>query len=64
MTKLERYMQRVMADTGNPNLLSEIQDACRKKQAFCFGAPDGQLVLNGERQCSVCAGLAGDLRWL
>lgn len=45
MTKLERYMQRVMADTGNPNLLSEIQDACRKKQAFCFGAPDGQLVL-------------------
>ncbi|EBZ1027325.1 hypothetical protein D7O18_22095 [Salmonella enterica subsp. enterica serovar Muenchen] len=45
MIKLERYMQRVMADTGNPNLLSEIQDACRKKQAFCFGAPDGQLVL-------------------
>ncbi|EJQ8147554.1 hypothetical protein N8J30_004258 [Salmonella enterica subsp. enterica serovar Newport] len=45
MTKLEQYMQRVMADTGNPNLLSEIQDACRKKQAFCFGAPDGQLVL-------------------
>lgn len=40
-----RCMQRVMVDTGNPELLSEIQDACRKKQAFCFGAPDGQLVL-------------------
>ncbi|HEC8684645.1 TPA: hypothetical protein R4C62_004066 [Salmonella enterica subsp. enterica serovar Oranienburg] len=38
-------MQRVMVDTGNPELLSEIQDACSKKQAFCFGAPDGQLVL-------------------
>ncbi|EDR5175886.1 hypothetical protein CEH78_001788 [Salmonella enterica] len=45
MTTLERRMQRVMADTGNPNLLNEIQDACRKKQAFCFGAPDVQLVL-------------------
>ncbi|EBY1954698.1 hypothetical protein HAZ28_004767 [Salmonella enterica] len=38
-------MQRVMRDTGNPDLLNEIRDACRKKQAFCFGAPDGQLVL-------------------
>lgn len=45
MINLERRMQRVMADTGNPNLLNEIQDACRKKQAFCFGAPDAQIVL-------------------
>ncbi len=45
MTKLEHCMQRVMVDTDNPELLSEIQDACRKKQAFCFGALDGQLVL-------------------
>lgn len=43
--KAGRYLQRVMRDTGNPDLLNEIRDACRKKQAFCFGAPDGQLVL-------------------
>lgn len=38
-------MLRAMADTGNANLQSEIQDACHKKQAFCFGAPDGQQVI-------------------
>ncbi|EJG5926855.1 hypothetical protein NAE50_005389 [Salmonella enterica] len=43
--KLRLLMQRVMSDVGNPDLLNEIQNACRKKQAFCFGAPDGQLVL-------------------
>lgn len=43
--KAGRYLQRVMRDTGNPDLLNEIRDACRKRQAFCFGAPDGQLVL-------------------
>ncbi|EGG3070117.1 hypothetical protein MOR33_004047 [Salmonella enterica] len=43
--KLQLYLHRVMNDTGNPELLNEIQNACRKKQAFCFGAPDGRLVL-------------------
>ncbi|EBS1323999.1 hypothetical protein D6T51_07600 [Salmonella enterica subsp. enterica serovar Muenchen] len=45
MNNPERYLQRVMRDTCNPHLPEEIQNACRKKQAFCFGAPDGWLVL-------------------
>lgn len=29
----------------NPEFMNEVKDACLKKQAFCFEAPDGFLVL-------------------
>lgn len=38
-------IQRVSGDVNEPNLLSDIQDACRKKQAFCFGDADTRVVL-------------------
>ncbi|EOW9993617.1 TPA: hypothetical protein ACVZ92_000461 [Escherichia coli] len=38
-------MQRVVRNSRNPEFMNEVKDACFKKQAFCFEAPDGFLVL-------------------
>ncbi|ARZ00815.1 hypothetical protein [Yersinia ruckeri] len=38
-------LARVARDAGDPYLLTQIQDACRKKQAFCFSAEDARIVL-------------------
>ena len=43
--KILRYMQRVVRNSRNPEFMNEVKDACLKKQAFCFEAPDGFLVL-------------------
>lgn len=45
MTPLERYLHRVAKDSGDDELLNAIQNACREKQAFCFGADDARIVL-------------------
>ncbi|MBH3005960.1 hypothetical protein [Serratia ureilytica] len=45
MTSLERYLARVAKDSGDDELLNAIQNACREKQAFCFGADDARIVL-------------------
>ncbi|MBJ2111357.1 hypothetical protein JFQ86_00815 [Serratia ureilytica] len=45
MTSLERYLHRVAKDSGDDELLNAIQNACREKQAFCFGADDARIVL-------------------
>ncbi|EKN4689899.1 hypothetical protein AXW37_06450 [Yersinia ruckeri] len=38
-------LARVARDAGDPNLLLQIQDTCRNKQAFCFSADDAVIVL-------------------
>lgn len=43
--KILWYMQRVVRNSRNPEFMNEVKDACLKKQAFCFEAPDGFLVL-------------------
>ncbi|EFJ3029517.1 hypothetical protein OYB12_20875 [Escherichia coli] len=43
--KILGYMQRVVRNSRNTAFMDEVRDACLKKQAFCFEAPDGFLVL-------------------
>lgn len=45
MKSLERYLYRVAKDSDDGDLLNSIQNACREKQAFCFGADDARIVL-------------------
>ncbi|MEI7375680.1 hypothetical protein [Dickeya chrysanthemi] len=42
---LLRLSQRVERESGDRNLLNNIQSACHKKQAFCFGTDDTRIVL-------------------
>ncbi len=42
---LLQLSRRVEYESGDTNLLSNIQNACRKKQAFCFGTEDTRIVL-------------------
>ncbi|WP_226887647.1 hypothetical protein [Pectobacterium aquaticum] len=42
---MEKIMNRVAEDVGEPDLIIRIQNACRKKQAFCFGSENGRIVL-------------------
>ncbi|WP_246859293.1 hypothetical protein [Dickeya oryzae] len=42
---LLQLSQRVERESGDRNLLNNIQSACRKKQAFCFGTDDTRIVL-------------------
>ncbi|CAI1015753.1 Uncharacterised protein [Serratia fonticola] len=42
---LDAQLAEFFAKNGDENLKDEIQDACRKKQAFCFGADDARIVL-------------------
>lgn len=48
------------AKSGNKKLKNEIQDACRKKQAFCFGADDARIVLKPRS----CDGIPYVVVWL
>lgn len=69
-----RYMQRVVRNSRNPEFMNEVKDACLKKQAFCFEAPDGFLVLRSVLSddgipyvlvlLGVCTGSAGVERYL
>ncbi|UMO89386.1 hypothetical protein HP572_07660 [Pectobacterium sp. PL64] len=43
--EIERLIQRVALDSREPNLIKNIQSACLKKQAFCFGTDDTRIVL-------------------
>ncbi len=46
MTKsLDTQLAKFFAKNGDENLKDEIQDACSKKQAFCFGTDDVRIVL-------------------
>lgn len=45
MITLQKCLQRAISDAGGMPMLEEIQDACRNKQAFCFGADDARIVL-------------------
>lgn len=56
-------IQRVAGDVNEPGLLSDIQSACRKKQAFCFGDSNTRVVLrlmerNGEKYILVWLGVS------
>lgn len=42
---LDDKLAEFFAKNGDKNLKDEILDACRKKQAFCFGADDARIVL-------------------
>ncbi|CAI0693978.1 Uncharacterised protein [Serratia fonticola] len=42
---LDDKLAEFFAKNGDENLKDEIQNACRKKQAFCFGADDARIVL-------------------
>ncbi|RLM26496.1 hypothetical protein BIY29_05405 [Brenneria alni] len=42
---IKTLTDRVISDTNDPELINKIQDACRKKQAFCFGTEHGRIVL-------------------
>ncbi len=42
---IEALIDKISQDVKHPNLISQTQDACRKKQAFCFGADRARLVL-------------------
>ncbi|MFB5948376.1 hypothetical protein [Klebsiella pasteurii] len=56
-------IKRVADDVNEPELLSVIQSACRKKQAFCFGDADTRVVLrlmerDGEKYILVWLGVS------
>lgn len=42
---MEKIINRIAEDVGEPDLITRIQSACRKKQAFCFGTDDTRIVL-------------------
>ncbi|WEF10294.1 hypothetical protein M9782_13815 [Pectobacterium actinidiae] len=42
---MDELIKRVALDSREPKLITNIQDACRKKQAFCFGTDDTRIVL-------------------
>ncbi|QKJ16231.1 hypothetical protein [Yersinia kristensenii] len=44
-TTFTSKLARIASDAGDPDLLIHVQDACRKKQAFCFSADDAVIVL-------------------
>lgn len=42
---LNELISQVAAESREPSLIENIQDACRKKQAFCFGTEQARIVL-------------------
>lgn len=63
MNQFLPLIERVAHDVKEPDLLPNIQDACRKKQAFCFGDQDTRVVLrlmtrNGEKYMLVWLGVS------
>jgi len=56
-------INRVAADVNEPDLFERIKDACRKKQAFCFGDENTLAVLrlmdlDGEKYMLVWLGIS------
>ncbi|NWA20345.1 hypothetical protein [Serratia liquefaciens] len=45
MITLEEKVNALARRSTDKNLITEIQNACREKQAFCFGADDARIVL-------------------
>ena len=69
MTEFISLIQRVAIDVGEPQLLNNIQNACRNKQAFCFGDEDTRVILrlmerDGERYMLVWLGVSRGSRAL
>lgn len=63
MNPFSSLIQRVADDVGEPQLLENIQSACRNKQAFCFGDEDTRVVLQlkqraGEKYMLVWLGIS------
>lgn len=42
---LDEMIAKALAISKDKQLLENIQNACRKKQAFCFGTDDARIVL-------------------
>ncbi|MGM3172505.1 hypothetical protein [Dickeya lacustris] len=42
---MAKIIHQVGIDTNDEHLIEKIQNACRKKQAFCFGTEDTRIVL-------------------
>ena len=56
-------IQRVASDVAEPQLMEDIQSACRKKQVFCFGDNDTRVALrlmerDGEKYMLVWLGVS------
>lgn len=45
MTDFSSLIRRVASDVNEPDLQRDIEQACRNKQAFCFGDADTCVVL-------------------
>lgn len=45
MNKFTALIDKVASDVNEPDLFENIKDACRKKQAFCFGDETTRVVL-------------------
>lgn len=45
MKTLEEKILALAKRSPDQNLVADIQNACREKQAFCFGAEDARIVL-------------------
>lgn len=45
MKTLEEKVLALAKRSPDQNLVTDIQNACREKQAFCFGAEDARIVL-------------------
>ncbi|ENU0907747.1 hypothetical protein OGW06_06180 [Citrobacter sp. Cf128] len=63
MNQFISLINRVAADVNEPDLFERIKDACRKKQAFCFGDENTLAVLrlmdlDGEKYMLVWLGIS------
>ncbi|MBJ9128697.1 hypothetical protein [Citrobacter freundii] len=63
MNQFISLINRVAADVNEPDLFEKIKDACRKKQAFCFGDENTRVVLrlmdrDGEKYMLVWLGIS------
>ncbi|MDT7375799.1 hypothetical protein [Citrobacter freundii] len=63
MNQFISLINRVAADVNEPDLFERIKDACRKKQAFCFGDENTRVVLrlmerDGEKYMLVWLGIS------
>lgn len=63
MNQFISLINRVAVDVNEPDLFKKIKDACRKKQAFCFGDENTRVVLrlmdrDGEKYMLVWLGIS------
>lgn len=64
MMDISALINRVARDVNEPGLQRDIEQACRNKQAFCFGDADTCVVLklqerDGEKSILVWLGVSG-----